>query len=379
MKWQIVYILSVFLTISIQVNAQTDSILSKLTLELDYRFRIEQDWDSKKSNGSCRDDRTRLRYRLRTGATFQHDWCSLGFRIRTGQQNKQQDPQLTLGKGLEEFGTLPIGFEKIYFKGSHKTWTYWVGKNGFSFSKNNELFWSDNVFPEGVFIEHKFKINLKTIEAIQLKASHYILSSNGAGLLQDAYLQGIQSTINSRNKRLVLFPSIYLMRNIPNIPDGNSTFDMNYSIFHLGAKLKLLKSELLILDADFYHNFEDYSDFEPISTAFKKETTGYSFGVQVGRFAEAKDWKFKLTYTLLQRYAALDYMAQNDWARWDYSAFDSPDGRLTNLQGIELVAGYNISKTINIIAKYYTVKQLIPTGLSQETGQRIRLDLNVSI
>ena len=72
-------------------------------------------------------------------------------------------------------------------------------------------------------------------------------------------------------------------------------------------------------------------------------------------------------------------MAQNDWARWDYSAFNSPDGRLTNFKGIEIVIGYNISKKINVIDKYYNIKQIIPTGEFKETGQRIRFDLNVKI
>jgi hypothetical protein len=379
MKFQFLFTLTLLLLIHIPVNAQIDSILSKLTIEADFRFRAEQDWNSKKSDGSFRDDRTRLRYRLRTGATFKNKWYSLGFRIRTGEQNKQQDPQLTLGKGFEEFGTLPIGFEKIFFQGIHKNIKFWFGKNSFSFEKNNELFWSDNVFPEGVFIEHRFNFTHQTIEKISLKGSHYILSSNGKSLLNDAYFQGIQTAIYFRNQRFLLFPSLYLFRNIPNIPDGNQSFNLDYSIVHLGVKLKLLESEKLLVDFDIYQNFEDYKLNNNIPNEFDEEKTGYSIGIQYGSFKKTKDWKFKLTYTTMQKYAALDYMAQNDWARWDYSNFDSPDGRLTNFKGIEAVAGYNLSTKINLIAKYYIVKQIVPTGLFKETGQRLRLDLNVRI
>lgn len=379
MKIQLLFTLTLLLIVNIQINAQTDSIPSKLTFESDFRFRIEQDWDSKKSDGSFRDDRTRLRYRLRTGATFKNDWYSLGFRIRTGAQNKQQDPQLTLGKGFKEFGTLPIGFEKIFFQGIYKNFKFWLGKNSYSFEKNNELFWSDNVFPEGVFIEHSFNLNLQAIEIISLKGSHYILSSNGKSILNDAYFQGVQTSIHFANQCFLLFPSIYLLRNIPNIPDGGHSFNLDYSIFHLGAKLKPLKSEILIIDFDIYQNFEDYEVNNNVSDDFAEEKTGYSVGVQYGTLKNAEDWKFKLTYTVMQKYAALDYMAQNDWARWDYSAFNSPDGRLTNFSGIEVVAGYNINKKINIIAKYYIVNQILPTGLFEETGQRIRLDLNVKM
>ncbi len=72
-------------------------------------------------------------------------------------------------------------------------------------------------------------------------------------------------------------------------------------------------------------------------------------------------------------------MAQNDWARWDYSSYNSPDGRLSNLKGIEVVVAYMIHEKVNLIAKYYNVHQIVPTGTHKETGQRIRFDLNVKI
>jgi len=379
MKRRLFYAITLLFITSIQLNAQTDSLLSKLSYELDFRFRAEQDWGSKKPDGTFREDRTRLRYRFRTGVTFKNEWYSLGFRIRTGDQNKQQDPQLTLGKGFKEFGTLPIGFEKIFFQGIHKGFKYWLGKNSYSFEKNNELFWSDNVFPEGVFIEHNIKPKKQLIENITLRGSHYILSSNGKSILKDAYFQGIQSTIQLKNERFKLFPAFYVLKNIPNIPDGSHSFEIDYSIIHIGAKLKALKSKNLIIDFDFYQNIEDYRTNGNISDEFSKEKTGYSIGVQYGALKQIKDWKFKITYTALQKYATLDYMAQNDWARWDYSAFNSPDGRLTNFKGIELVFGYNITERMNITAKYYNVEQIIRTGEFEETGQRIRFDLNVKM
>ncbi len=379
MKIKFLFGLILCLFIGCQLNGQTDSILQRITFEADFRFRIEQDWDSQKPDGSFRNDRTRLRYRLRTGATYQADWYSFGFRIRTGDQRKQQDPQLTLGKGFKEFGTLPMGFEKVFFQGNHHNFRYWLGKNAFSFEKNNELFWSDNVYPEGVFLEYRFDIDQKILEKISLKGSHYILSSNGGTILNDAYFQGLQSSFQLLNNRLNFFPSFYLFRNIPNIPDGNHSYIIDYSILHIGCKVETLASHKLIFDFDLYQNLEDYESNTFIASEFASEKSAYSVGVQYGQLKDAKDWKFKLTYTELQKYAALDYMAQNDWARWDYSDFDSPDGRLTNFKGLELVAGYSISKKINLIAKYYYVNQLIKTGLFQENGQRIRFDLNLKL
>lgn len=379
MKLQVLFTLILLLSIKIQSQTQIDSSQTGLSYELDFRFRAEHDWDSRKSNGSFRADRSRLRYRLRTGATYNKEWYSLGFRIRTGQQNKQQDPQLTLGRGFKEFGTLPLGFEKIYFQGTYKNLKFWLGKNDYSFIKNNELFWSDNVFPEGIYLEQDFNLDLESIVKISVKGGHYILSSNGKSFLKDAYFQGIQTSIYFDNPKLVIFPSFYLLRNIPNVPDGYPSFNIDYSIFHFGSKLQLLKSNKLLVDFDIYHNLNNYQSNDNVPNDFKDQKTGYSVGIQYGTLRKAKDYKVKITYTVLQRYAALDYMAQNDWARWDYSEFNSPDGRLTNLKGIELVAGVSISKKANLIAKYYLVNQLIETGLFKETGQRIRFDLNVKL
>lgn len=359
----------------VNVNAQVDSILQKLKLESDFRFRVEHDWDSRRSDGTFRDDRTRLRYRLRTGASFSQDWYSIGFRIRTGDQNKQQDPQLTLGKGFKEFGTLPIGLEKIFFQGKHGDFRYWVGKNTLSFDKNNELFWSDNVYPEGVYVEQVFNPSGDAIERITVQAAHYIISSNDGSILDDAYVQGVQSTITFKDDKLKIFPALYLMRNIPDIPDGSHTALLDYSILHLGGRLAMIKD--LTLDFDFYHNLEDYTTSVAVDEALQSENNGLCVGLQYGQLKAKNDWLFKVTYTELQRFAALDYMAQNDWARWDYSSFNSPDGRLTNMRGIELVVGYNINEKINLIAKYYNVSQIVTTGPTAENGQRFRIDINV--
>jgi hypothetical protein len=369
----------IILSISISLNAQIDSIVSKLTFELDYRFRAEQDWGSKKSDGSLRTDRSRLRYRLRTGATYENENYSVSVRLRTGDPKKQQDPQLTLGKGLKEFGTLPIGFEKAYFQYRKNNYIVWLGKNTYPFEKNNELFWSDNVFPEGVLLEKSIPLKSNFVNQIKVSAGHFILSSNNNSFSNDAYFQGLQTSISMLNNNLKIFPSIYLLRNIPNIPDGEHSFLLDYKIFHFGSKFSLLKNKKLSFDFDYYQNLENYTLNQNIGDNFMNQKTGYTIGLKYGKLKIKNDWFVRLTYANLQKYSVLDYMAQNDWARWDYSSFNSPDGRLSNLQGIELVFAYAFSKKMNFVSKYYFVEQLILQGISRENGQRIRFDINVKI
>ena len=115
--------------------AQVDTVqTTKLTFTGDFRFRVEHDWNSRKPDGTNRDNRSRLRYRLRFGFRYQYNSrISFGARIRTGDPRKQQDPQLTLGDGFKEFNTLPIGFEKVYVNFEFNDYTIWLGKNTFPF------------------------------------------------------------------------------------------------------------------------------------------------------------------------------------------------------------------------------------------------------
>jgi len=357
--------------------AQKDSTKTKLSFKGDFRFRVEQDWDSRKSDGSYRNDRTRLRYRARFGVTYNYsNWVSFGMRLRTGNPKKQQDPQLTLGDGFKEFGTLPIGLEKVYFKGKWNTFYFWIGKNTFPFEKNNELFWSDNVYPEGISLGKSFRINSGIISTLKIKGGHYIIATSNKSINQDSYFQGFQISPSFFKNRLILFPSLYIFKNIPNIPDGNDTFLLDYSIVHIGTKIKLLKKRPLNFELDFYKNLQDYSGSNSIPNNFKGQNSGFVLGLKYGVLANKDDWFFSTTYSKLEKYSVVDFLAQNDWARWDYSSSGSPDGRLTNFNGIELVAGYKIDKNINLKVKYYFVKQLIPIGTLEENGSRIRFDLD---
>ena len=118
---------------------QLDSIKSKLSYYGDFRFRIEQDWNSRKSDGSLRDDRSRLRYRLRSGVVYHHNE-RISFGLRTGNPIKQQDPQLTLGDVSKEFGTLLIGLERAYFEAKWNVLDLRLGKMDFLFKRTTNYF-----------------------------------------------------------------------------------------------------------------------------------------------------------------------------------------------------------------------------------------------
>ncbi len=372
-------ILATSLIMSLTLWGQTDKKpAGHLTFTGDYRFRIEQDWNSRKSDGTYRTDRTRLRYRLRFGATYHYNkHLTFGLRLRTGQLHKQQDPQLTLGAGFKEFGTLPIGLEKAYFRAKHNEWELWLGKNTFPFKKQNELFWSDNVYPEGVFASKKLTFSSKWIRELSLKLGHFILSANGAGFKEDNFFQGIQLYSLHGQNRLQLFSAFYRAVHTPNIPDGGETYWINYSFLHFGGRLAILPRAQFYLETDYYLNLEDYSKNDSIPSMLKDQKQGLILALGLGQLKEKGDWMIKLTYTHLERYAAIDFMAQNDWTRWDYSAYGSPDGRLTNFKGWEIAAGYALGPNAKLKMRFFLVEQLIPYGITTETGTRIRFDLGM--
>lgn len=363
---------------SYTLTAQTVATDSKLQFTGDFRFRIEEDWNSRKSDGSYRDNRTRLRYRLRFGMNYQlTDWASFGMRLRTGYIAKQQDPHLTLGDGFGEFSDLPINFEKLFFQFNYKAISGWLGKNTFPFEKQNELFWSDNVYPEGVFLNAKFNLNSNLIESLSIRGGHFITRSNGKSFEEDNYFQGLQLLTTHFKNKLHLFPSFYYFNNLPNIPDGQGTYGLEYAILHFGGNYVLFEKPHINIGLDLYKNVADLKKNDSIPQNLRNQNNGIVANIGIGEMKKSKDWTIQLYFTNLERYAVIDYFAQNDWTRWDYSNQGSPDGRLTNFKGVEVMGGYVINKYMKLKVRYFMVDQIISYGEFGETGNRIRLDLDV--
>lgn len=354
--------------------AQSDTAQRNIDLSGDFRFRIEQDWRSQKSDGTWRDDRTRMRYRFRFGVNYTYNpFIKFGFRIRTGLQNKQQDPQLTLGD-LSDWGTLPLGFEKIYFDFNKSGWNIWLGKNTFPFQKQNELFWSDHVYPEGIFLSYKYKVGALPVD---LRLGHFILNANGKGLDTDGYLQAVQLTSKAFKERLSLMAGYFYFHQMPDIPDGFATRYYNYGIAHFATGFQLTSK--LKLEADYWQNVLNMQQSTQVVNLLADQRSGYAGAIAYGALKEKGHWKFKLTYAYLERFAIVDFLAQNDWVRWDYGTYGSPDGRLSNYQGIEAMVGYALGDKMVLKAKYYWTEQLLRQGAFLENGQRFRVDIDISL
>lgn len=359
------------------LHSQESDKPKKLNFKADLRLRPEQDWNSRKSDGTYRDDRFRLRFRVRAQLEYTpNDWASLGLRLRTGYAEKQQDPHLTFGDGYHEFDSVPIGFDKLFFKFHKKWFTAWLGRNTFPFKKTNELFWSDNVALDGVYLSAKVDTGPEWIDEITYSGGLFTMLNSFSTFTDDSFIAILQIKTAHLNKRLSVFPSFYHFNRMPNIPDGNETFRFEYSILQLGAEALVFENPKITMGLDLYQNLQNYNNNNSIQDEFKDQKSGFVGSAVWGSLAKKGDFALGAYYTYLERYAAVDFIAQNDWVRWDYSGQGSRDGRLTNFKGLEIMTGYRINKMLQLKIRYFMVEQLISYGSALENGNRIRLDID---
>ncbi len=361
------------------IIAQTDTIAhKKLKLTGDFRFRIEQDWNSRNQNGIKREDRSRLRYRFRFGLNYSiGKHSSFGGRLRSGNINDQQGPHITLGGNQGEFELVSIGLEKLFYQYKRKKIEVWIGKNSIPLMKLNEIFWNDNVFPEGVGIKYNGRLKKqKLLDGISFSTGHFVIKSKNKNFWNDSYLQIVQFN-TSFKERIKIFPGFYHFKRIGNYPDNKHTFEIDYSIFHLGSQIIVDKKRKIKVGVEFYNNFQNYSRIDSIPDDLKNETIGIVLSAAYGGMKNKGDWLFYISYANIQKYSIVDYFAQNDWSRWDYSSVGASGSRISNFHGVELKIGYAIKENFNLNLRTYFVEQLVKVGRFKENGSRARLDLNI--
>ena len=113
----------------------------------DFRVRLEQDWDSLNGDGTERDDRLRLRVRLRAGieARIDDHWSAV-IAARSGPDLSQQSPHITI-VDFEGGATGPYEFnlDHWYLEYNRGAFEAWIGRNEVSYWHQDDLFVFDNV------------------------------------------------------------------------------------------------------------------------------------------------------------------------------------------------------------------------------------------
>lgn len=348
-----------------------DSKEKKLALYGDVRFRIELDRDSRRSDGSKRDDRDRLRFRLRLGFAYQYNqYFSFGGRLRSNLPGAAQSPHITLG---EELSPKSILIDKAYIQTTWKKGLAWLGKNSYPFWKQNEMFWDDSVTLEGVTVKHSLKIE----KAGHLTATvgYYILENRGSHVFSDqAHLAAGQISLSARLGQTTLETAggYFSFAENPEQEDVRLA-DLNYKIGVFGAKLSFTQwGTPLAVGMDYFQNVEKYP-----STLFNADKkVGYVANVRVGSLTERGDWLIGYYYGYVEKYAVVARYAQDDWMRWGSQTIT----RSSNYKGHEFRAAIALGAKNNIVVRFYPVQGIdleSETAIATEDGKRFRIDWNI--
>lgn len=349
----------------------------KLSVYGDFRARLEADWDSQRSDGSERDDRNRLRVRVRAGLKYvANEQVSFGFRIRSGADDSQQSPHITvIDFDDNDTGDAHFNLDKWYFKYNAGRTSTWIGRNSLPFWKANEMVLDDDVTPAGLGFSYQ-------ADKVRFNAGYF---SKPAGVQNFTGNTGVAQVVFDTtvgNTSLVFAGGVIVVDADANssnnglLLDNNGARDYTIWIGNVQASLTAMDRPLK-LNLDLIHNSKNYSASNPDAfTAFhRNETDGYVISARLGDTNERGHWLFGYYYSHIETFAVNNSLAQDDWVRWG----SATQTRASNFEGSEFRAAVGLGNKMNVVARLYIVdaiKRRSATSLDKEDGNRFRVDLN---
>lgn len=347
--------------------------LSRPTWNLfgDFRVRLESDYDSRQASGTRRDDRSRLRVRLRAGVEYTpDDRLTFGFRLRSGSRFSHQSPHVTVADfDGNATGDADLDPDRWYGRiQGEKAWA-WIGRNSLPFWKQNELFWDDDVTPAG--LAAGFETTSRSGWKLALTTGYFTLP---VGMRDFAGNLGIGQLVLTSD-RLTIAGGVLAFDADPGDPDagrllrGNGLRNYTVWIASFQARLGTGRRQL-VLGADSLYNSESYSvsDPDPITALGHDQTEGFVLSAKLGGTKEKGDWSAACVYAEIESLAVETSYAQDDWVRWG-SAVET---RSSDFSGYELRLAYALAKNFNLVARLFLVEAIS----TPEDGKRLRLDLN---
>jgi len=349
----------------------------KLSAYGDFRARVESDWDSRNSDGSMRDDRTRLRVRFRAGLTYKaNDNISFGARLRTGSDDNQQSAHITLVDfDGNPTGDADVNFDKWYVEYRAGDFSTWLGRNSVPMWKPDELVFDDDITPAGLGLRYKLSNFTFNAGYFTNPAGMRKFSGNSA-LAQvtfDAISGGTQwvfaaAAINIDADRGNSANRLYL--------DGNGERDYTLWVGNVQASLSAFNRPLK-LNLDLFHNSHGYSasDPDPFTAFHRDETDGYVLSARLGDTKKAGRWLFGYFYAYIEQFAVNNSLTQDDWVRWG----NATQVRASNFKGSEFRAAVGLGNNMDLVARLYLVKAIklrTASATALEDGKRFRIDFN---
>ena len=373
-------------TVILTAQDEEANISNDLSIHGDMRFRVEQDWDSRFFNGDYREDRFRLRHRFRVGLKYQlNKEFSMGASIRSGVDESIQSPHNNLGH--KELTGYPVNIYRVYLKGEHNQFWWWAGKNDFPFWKQNELFWDDDVMPEGVSAGITIQEKGFTLKP----RAAYFITNTGQGDFDprdptngaiDGHMLAAQLELGYKTDKFKTTGAVgcYALRDINNVPTtdffyNGPRFKLDYSFVVSGVKFELNTKTPITLGVDHFMNLENYDSlpYSLLNPVYKDQKTGLVLSAQIGKLKEQGDWLVGYYYVHKEELSVVSYYTEDDWARFG----NINRNRNTNYSGHEIRFAYCFKPNFNVVARAYFVEGLVTPSVATESGNRIRIDFNM--
>jgi hypothetical protein len=349
----------------------------------DFRFRLEQDWDSLQGDGTKRDDRLRARIRLRLGfdARISERWSAM-VQLRTGPKLSQQSPHITIYDfdGGED-GPYQASFDHWFVRYATDKLDIWVGRNELSYVHQDDLFIFDNVTYAGAGGSYRQEVGRGTLiwnlNLVALPVGMRDFSGHGM-FGQLAYDRDFESS------GLTVAGGFMLTKADPDDPVGTLLLTGNNTRDYRILNLQFWFSGRLFhrpyrAGLDLSHNAANYDNAPPgsFSEFHRDRVNGWAVEIEWGSRDEAGDWLVGYYYAFQEALAAHSSYIQDDWVRWG----NANQVRATNLKGSELRFIYTIRPNMNIFSRLFFVNAidlLLPGDTTKETGNRFRVDYNFS-
>jgi len=384
------------LGMSVNVSFATPLSADNFNIYGDFRTRLEYDWNSKKGDGSERDDRLRTRIRGRIGLNYtDNDRIKVGFRIRTGSDDSQQSPHITiLDFDGNNTGDADLNFDKWFFQYSVAGTTTWVGRNSLNWFNQDELEWDDDVTPAGVGFT--WKGNVGDGSQLTFNTGFYTMPEGmqkfrgrltTGQLVFETTIGGVGLTLAGGYKGM----DGETLRD----PCGEDEHDgtgssgcrenqflqgngeRDYGLLESSVQLNFgdVFGKQLKLGVDYNKNLESYSGVTDTFTQFHKNNDTSWTTLLLWGDTKKGNWLFGYFYTYKEMLGLNSSMAEDDWVRWG----NGPQTRSSNFKGSEFRVATGLADNLNLVLRVYIVKAIDlvkADDVSKEDANRARLDLN---
>ena len=343
----------------------------------DWRARLESDFDSRDAGGVEREDRTRIRARVRAGLRYRpSDRLQFEVRLRSGSDLSQQSAHITLvDLDDNDTGGADFNFDRWYVRGTatgERFWG-WIGRNGLPFKRSNEMFWDHDATVvglaggfEGTLGDHgrltlqggrfsgpagmrRFSGDIATFQAA------FDFTCAGGGLSAGLGVIATEADATDPDASVLL--------------ENNGARDYTIGVLSLGGR-RSVRGRPMSAGVDLLHNSEDYSplDPDPITAANFDQTDGVVLSWTWGGTKERGDWLVGYFYASIEKFAIHNSWAQDDWVRWGSAG----QTRASGMEGHELRYARGLGNRQNVTVRLFLVEAIDTI----EDGGRLRIDYN---